>query len=70
MNRPVFQFGNIVVVDGNQVGVIVKSWSGKNGYSHDVYVRGYNSIKTFYELDIQHYIYNKELCEEEREHYA
>ena len=69
MNRPVFQFGNIVVVKEYRIGVIVKSWSGRNGYSHDVYIRGCGSIETFAEEDIRHYVYSKHLSEDEQEHY-
>jgi hypothetical protein len=68
----IYQFGNVVVVDNGQIGVIVKSWGSglkTNGRSHDVYVRSYNGIKTYAEGDIQHFIYNKELNEEEMEHY-
>ena len=38
-----FQFGNVVVVDDDQIGVIVKSWADG---THDVYVRSYNGIGT------------------------
>jgi hypothetical protein len=66
-----FQFGNVVVVKGVNIGVIVKSW-GKgtlHGRSYDVYVRSFNGITTYREEDIQHYIYSKELTDEEREFY-
>jgi len=53
-----FQFSNVVVVDTDQIGVIVKSWENK---THDVYVRSYNCIKEYKEKDIQHYVYSKEL---------
>lgn len=67
-----FQFGNVVVVDGGQIGVIVKTW--EDGvvdlkYSHDVYVRNLNEIKCYSEEDIRHFIYSKELADEERESY-
>ena len=61
-----FQFGNVVVVDG-QIGVIVKSWA--NG-EHDVYVRSHNGILTYHYTDIRHYIYSKELTDDEREFYT
>lgn len=51
-----FQFGNVVVVDKDQIGVIVKSWEGDG---HDVYVRSYNMIKYYHAKDIKHYIYRK-----------
>lgn len=67
-----FQFSNVVVVDDDQIGVIVKSWgSGLKsvGRSHDVYVRSYNGVKNYAEDDIRHFIYSKYLTDEEREFY-
>jgi len=61
-----FQFGNVVVVDGGMIGVICKSWA--NG-THDVYVRSYNGIREFHEKNIAHFIYSKELSDEEMEFY-
>lgn len=67
-------FGDIVIVKENLIGVIVKSWipiTGPNadkGPSHEVYVRNYNIIETFYETDIDRYmVRHKELSEEEIE---
>ena len=57
-----FQFGNIVVVDGDQIGVIVKTWGG---YSYDVYVRSENRIREFKEAGIDHFVYSKQLSEDE-----
>ena len=67
-----YQFGNVVVVDGGQIGVIVKSWGSglkTEGRSHDVYVRNLNGINCYREDDIRHFIYSKDLTEEEREFY-
>jgi hypothetical protein len=61
-----FQFGNIVVVDDDQIGVIVKSWGND---THDVYVRSYNQVSEYSEKDIKHYVYSKYLSEEEHEFY-
>jgi hypothetical protein len=61
-----FNFGDIVVVHDDQIGVVVKSWSDN---TYEVYVRCHNSIRTYYVDDIQKYIYSKELTEEEVEHY-
>lgn len=61
-----FQFGNVVVVDKNQIGVIVKSW--QDG-SHDVYVRSLNFIRSYHADEIVHYIYNKELTKSELKYY-
>ena len=61
-----FQFGNVVVVDRDQIGVIVKSWADG---SHDVYVRSYNCVGEYLAESIRHYVYSKELSSEEREFY-
>lgn len=53
-----FQFGNVVVVDGNLIGCIVKSW---NDGTHDVYVRSQNTVRNFKSSEIRHYIYSKEI---------
>ncbi|MCW8960197.1 MAG: hypothetical protein OQK29_01455 [Ignavibacteriaceae bacterium] len=61
-----FQFSNVVVVDDDQIGVIVKSWADN---THDVYVRAYNGVKEYHEDDISHYVYSKELLDEQVEFY-
>ena len=61
-----FQFGNVVVVDDDNIGVIVKSWEDN---THDVYVRIYNGVQSYHESQIKHYIYSKELSEEEKSFY-
>ena len=68
MNK--FQFSNVVVVDDDQVGVIVKSWDGDKGYNYDVYVRGYNGVKNYTEAEIQHFVYSKNLSPDEYEFYS
>lgn len=62
-----FCFGDIVVVEGNLIGVVVKSWiSIENNY--DVYVRSYNRILNYPESDIEKYmVRHKELNVEEME---
>lgn len=62
-----FQFGNVVVVDNDQIGVIVKSWVNND---HDVYVRSYNGVKTYQGKDIRHFVYSKELSEDELRFYS
>lgn len=52
-------FGDIVIVDEIQIGVIVKSWQGSlfgNPPSHDVYVRSYNGIHNYPESEIRRYM--------------
>jgi len=61
-----FQFGNVVVVDDDQIGVIVKSWANE---THTVYVRAYNYTHDYKEEDIKHFVYSKQLSDEEREFY-
>ena len=60
-----FCFGDIVVVDVNLIGVVVKSWiSNENNY--DVYVRSYNRILNYPESKIERYmVRHKELDEME-----
>ena len=63
-----FLFGDIVVVEGYLIGVIVKTWqSAMNGdYSYEVYVRKYDCIQEYNEEDIERYkVGHKELNEEE-----
>lgn len=67
---PKFQFSNVVVVDGDNIGCIVKTWkNNEEGYSYEVYVRYHNCIVTYKESEIQHFVYSKELTEDEREFY-
>jgi hypothetical protein len=61
-----FQFGNVVVVDDDQIGVIVKSWA--NG-THQVYVRNLNGVMLYRATEIRHFIYSKDLTEEEKGFY-
>lgn len=68
-----YTFGDIVVVDQIELGVIVKCWihhtdTGKE-YNYDVYVREYNEIKNYKEEEIQRYmVRHKYLSEEEQEY--
>lgn len=67
-----FCFGDIVVVEGNLIGVVVKSWCGSllgGEPNHDVYVRAYNRIRNYKESEIQRYmVRHKYLDEEEMEY--
>lgn len=67
-----FCFGDIVVVEGSYIGVIVKSWiSSQKGVAHEVYVRSYGKIVEYKESDIQRYmVRHKYLNEEELEYQA
>lgn len=64
-----YTFGDIVVVEGNLIGVIVKQWcessKGNPPYA-EVYVRSYNEIREYTYDKIQRYLVrHKELDEEE-----
>ena len=63
-----FAFGDIVVVDNIEIGVIVKSWvSSNHSYNYDVYVREYNAIKNYKEEEIERYmVRHKYLSDEEK----
>lgn len=64
-----FCFGDIVVVYGNEIGVVVKSWLNKDGVSHEVYCRMSDRIAEFNEKDIERYmVRHKYLDEEELEY--
>lgn len=62
-----FLFGDIVVVEGYLIGVIVKTWcSYTKGYHYEVYVRNWNMIKDYNESDIERYrVRHKQLNDEE-----
>ena len=58
-------FGDIVVVEVDLIGVIVRCWTSK---IYDVYVREYNTIIQYEEDDIQRYmVRHKYLDEQELE---
>jgi hypothetical protein len=68
--KPKFQFGNVVVVDKNQIGLIVKTWENTCGsFTYEIYVRSYNGIHEYTENGINHFVYSKELSEDEKELY-
>lgn len=70
MRNALYLFGDIVVVDGENIGVIVKTWdSMKKGYFYEVYVRMYNGIKEYPESEIERYrVRHKYLSKEELEY--
>jgi len=69
-----YTFGDIVVVDGENLGVVVKSWVGvqpKGTHKHEVYVRMYNCIKEYEESQMERYLVrHKYLSDEEKEYQA
>lgn len=65
-----FCFGDIVVVDEINIGVIVKSWIDSNNVvTHDVYVRMYNSIRQYKEEEIQRYMVRHKYLDDEEVFY-
>ena len=60
-SRPKFQFSNVVIVEDNLVGCIVKTWgeSQSRGIHYEVYVRLHRAIKEYDEHEIKHMVYNK-----------
>jgi hypothetical protein len=66
MKKQKFLFGDIVVVDGVLIGVVVKTWEDKKGFYYEVYVRSYNGIREYREEEIDRYrVRHKELNGEE-----
>lgn len=64
-----FCFGDIVVVDDIQIGVVVKCWHGMILNNYDIYVRSYNCIKNYNEDEIERYmVRHKYLNDEEIEY--
>ena len=59
-----FCFGDIVVVDGCNIGVVVKCWENKAGYTYDVYVRMYNGIVNYREENMQRYMVRHKYLDE------
>ena len=66
-----FCFGDIVVVEGNLIGVVVKIWCRSlmgTEENYDVYVRSFNRIVNYLESQMERYmVRHKELDEEELE---
>jgi hypothetical protein len=66
-----FLFGDIVVIKGNQIGVVVKTWekSSLNTYEYEIYNRITSQIETYLEKDVERYrVRHKYLNEEEMEY--
>lgn len=66
-----FCFGDIVVVEENLIGVVVKSWiNGKRGYLYDVYVRMHNKIiEEIPESQIERYMVRHKYLDEDEQYY-
>ena len=71
MNKPKFLFGDIVVINQNQIGVVVKVWGRtiSNNFDYEVYNRMTNKIEFYRENQIERYrVRHKYLNEEELEY--
>jgi len=53
-----FLFGDIVVINENQIGVVVKTWEklSLNTYEYEIYNRMTNRIETYLEENVERYI--------------
>ena len=61
-----FCFGDIVVVHGDEIGVIVKCWrSGLAETEYEVYCRMSSTIETIPERQIQRYMVRHKFLDEE-----
>ena len=70
--KPKFQFSNVVVVNVCNIGVILKTWGPslkRKGYHYEVYVRSENRILEYDENEIDHFVYSKELADDELDFY-
>jgi len=67
IETPRFQFGNVVVVDGRYIGLVVKTWgkSRSRGIHYEVYVRMANAVMEYDESDIRHFVYDKVIGDDE-----
>lgn len=66
MKRPLFLFGDIVVVNRTLIGVVVKTWEDQTGFYYEIYVRSLNAIVEYREEDVDRYrVRHKELDDEE-----
>jgi len=64
-----FLFGDIVVVNGTQIGVVVKTWEKSDTFEYEIYNRMRNKIETYSECDVERYkIRHKYLDDEEVEY--
>lgn len=64
--KPLYLFGDIVVVEKSFIGVVVKTWENKYGFYYEIYVRSLNAIKEYTEENVERYrVRHKELNAEE-----
>ena len=61
-----FCFGDIVVIDGNLIGVVVKCWTNR---TYDVYVRMANAIVSYKETEMERYMVRHKYLDKEELQY-
>ena len=71
MKEPRYQFSQVVIIENDLIGVICKTWEDRknSSYNYEVYVRTYNIIQEYPESQIKHFIFSKELSEDELDFY-
>ena len=62
-----FLFGDIVVVNGNEIGVVVTSWWSTrfNTYDYGIYNRMMDGIEHYLEKDVERYLVRHKYLNEE-----
>ena len=66
MKRPLFLFGDIVIVNSTLIGVVVKTREDQNGFYYEIYVRSLSAIAEYREEDVDRCkVRHKELNDEE-----
>lgn len=71
MNKSKFLFGDIVVINKIQIGVVLKTWEkiSFDTYEYEIYNRMTNKIESYFEKDVERYrVRHKYLNEEEFEY--
>jgi len=66
-----FLFGDIVVINNNQIGVVVKTWykPSIDTYEYEIYNRMTDQIELYFEKEVERYLVrHKYLNEEEMEY--
>jgi len=66
MDKPKFLFGDIVIINENQIGVILKTWTDYKTVTYDIFNRMTTGIEEYCEQEIKRYrIRHKYLNEKE-----
>ena len=71
MNQPKFIFGDIIVINEIQIGVILKTWDKNMSgiFEYEIYNRTTSEIESYLEKDVERYrVRHKYLNEEDLEY--